>query len=74
MAGEFDLVAEIPAFPAYAQPPDAFPGFSAGSTAGAATVARGSHTLSTSTDPTTKSGSDGRCLEYQSSRREGAYS
>jgi hypothetical protein len=34
MTGEFDLVAEIPAFPAYALPPDAFPGFSAGSYGG----------------------------------------
>lgn len=36
MAEEFDLVAEVPPFPAYALPPDVFPGFSAGSYGGSA--------------------------------------
>jgi hypothetical protein len=34
MAEEFDLLVDVPAFPAYALPPDAFPGFSAGSYGG----------------------------------------
>ena len=34
MAEEFDLIAEVPAFTAYALPPDVFPGFSAGSYGG----------------------------------------
>lgn len=34
MAEEFDLVADVPAFLAYALPPDVFPGFSAGSYGG----------------------------------------
>jgi hypothetical protein len=34
MAEEFDLLVDVPAFPAYALPPDAFPRFSSGSYGG----------------------------------------
>jgi hypothetical protein len=36
MVREFDLLIDVPPFPAYALPPDAFPGFSAGSFGGSA--------------------------------------
>ncbi len=36
MVKEFDFLMDVPAFPAYALPPDAFPGFSAGSYGGGA--------------------------------------
>jgi hypothetical protein len=41
MAEEFDLVADLPPFPAYALPPDACPGFAAGSYGGSASGAMG---------------------------------
>jgi hypothetical protein len=34
MAEEFDFLVDVPAFPAYAVPPDAFPGFSSGTYSG----------------------------------------
>ena len=36
MVRDFDLLIDLPPFPAYALPPDAFPGFSAGSFGGSA--------------------------------------
>jgi hypothetical protein len=56
MVEEFDLLMDVPAFPAYALPPDAFPGFSAGSYGGGARSAAPSHTSSTYTGPTTRFG------------------
>jgi hypothetical protein len=41
MARDFDVLVDVPAFPAYALPPDAFPGFSAGSFGGSAGGAAG---------------------------------